>query len=118
MEDKIITVQRKNVILKVREHEKPWYLQSGYSVVDEKGEVVEEGVIQDVHALQVENAKLKLEIAELELRIAELLEQVDDGKEAQPEKADSTENTETEQTAEQEEAEEDKPKRKSGKADK
>ena len=116
MEDKIITVQRKNVILKVREHEKPWYLQSGYSVVDEKGEVVEEGVIQDVHALQVENAKLKLEIAELELRIAELLEQVEDGEKSEPEKADSAENAETEQTAEQ--PEEDKPKRKSGKADK
>ena len=66
-----ITVKNGNVILDVMEDEKDYYMNKGYSVIDEKGKVVEEAMSQDVASLQLQVIQLKQEIADLKAKLAE-----------------------------------------------
>lgn len=67
-----ITVKRANIVLDISPDEKDKFLVDGFSVIDEKGNVVEEAIIKDiptltamVESLKVENEKLKNEITKL-----------------------------------------------------
>lgn len=53
-----ITVQRANVILQVPEDAKQYYMNQGYSVINDKGEIVEEATLTDVASLQAKVAAL------------------------------------------------------------
>ena len=47
-----IRVERGNVVLHVFEEEKRHYLQMGYNVTDENGNILEESVPRDIGTLQ------------------------------------------------------------------
>lgn len=68
MEGRII-VQRANVVLRIRPEEKNYYMQQGYSIIDENGAMVEEAMSTDVATLQTQVAKLKTEIQELKAQL-------------------------------------------------
>lgn len=69
-----IRVERGNVVLHVFEEEKRHYLQLGYNVTDEMGNILEESVPKDVGTLQRFYVDGKKKIAELEARVKELEE--------------------------------------------
>ena len=70
--DKVITVRKGNTELTVPADQRERYLKLGYSVFDDKGNLVEEAPATDVGALQAkvsalikENEELKAEIKKL-----------------------------------------------------
>jgi chaperonin cofactor prefoldin len=67
-----ITVQRANVVLDISPEDKKFYMSQGYSVIDEKGKVIEEAMSNDVATLQNQVAHLKEKLAKAEETIAEL----------------------------------------------
>ena len=67
-----ITVQRANVVLDISPEDKKFYMSQGYSVIDEKGKVIEEAMSSDVATLQNQVAHLKEKLAKAEETIAEL----------------------------------------------
>ena len=69
-----IRVERGNVVLHVFEEEKRHYLQLGYNVTDEMGNIIEESVPRDMGTLQRFYVDGKKKIAELEARVKELEE--------------------------------------------
>lgn len=66
-----ITIRRGNVVLDIKPEEKSFYMSQGYSVIDEKGKVVEEAMSQDVASLQLQVIQLKQEIADLKAKLTE-----------------------------------------------
>lgn len=68
----MIRVERGNVVLHVFEEEKRHYLQMGYNVTDENGNILEESVPRDLGTLQLFYVEGKKKIAELEARVKEL----------------------------------------------
>ncbi|WP_236896999.1 hypothetical protein [Clostridium beijerinckii] len=60
----MIIVQLGNKQLKVPDESKEVYLALGYSVIDEKGEIVEAGHATDLAAIKAENNTLKSKLAE------------------------------------------------------
>ena len=69
--DKIM-VQRANVILDISPEDKKYYMSQGYSVIDEKGRIVEEAISNDVHTLQAQVADLKFKLEKAKETIAKL----------------------------------------------
>lgn len=67
-----IRVERGNVVLHVYEEEKRHYLQMGYNVTDEFGNILEESVPNDLGTLQRFYVDGKKKISDLEARVAEL----------------------------------------------
>lgn len=67
-----IRVERGNVVLHVFEEEKRHYLQMGYNVTDENGNILEESVPRDIGTLQRFYVDGKKKIAELEAKVKEL----------------------------------------------
>lgn len=65
-------VQRANVILDISPEDKKYYMSQGYSVIDEKGRVVEAAMSNDVHTLQAQVADLKYKLEKAEETIAKL----------------------------------------------
>lgn len=72
-----IRVRRANVTLDIRPDEKERYMEMGYSVIDEKGKVLEAALSNDVNALRTEVLKLRKELAEKDEEIAELKSKVE-----------------------------------------
>ena len=68
----MIIVQRGNVVLRVKDDLRKYYLESGYNVIDESGKVVEKTTPTDLPTLQAEYRKNTAEIAALKAEIAEL----------------------------------------------
>lgn len=73
------TIQRYNTVLDVEDSEVEYYLNLGYSLIDNKGNVVKKAMSNDVHTLQKELvdanntiASLKAEIDALKLQIVTL----------------------------------------------
>ena len=52
-----IKVQRANVVLDVRPDQKEYYMEKGFSVIDDKGKVIEEAISDDVGALKIQIKK-------------------------------------------------------------
>lgn len=73
-------VQRANVILEVPEIRVQYYLDSGYSVIDEKGNVIKKSVIHDLPYLQKYYVDAEKRIAELEQEVADLKVKLEDAK--------------------------------------
>lgn len=65
-------IQRYNVVLTVKDSEVDYYLNLGYNLLDDKGEVVKAALPTDVRTLQNELAKAKAKIADLENTIKTL----------------------------------------------
>ena len=68
----MVKVRRANVILRVKEADVPNYLNMGYSVIGENGEILTEAIPVDVHVLQAAWVDNKKKIEELEQTNAEL----------------------------------------------
>lgn len=71
-----IRVRRANVTLDIRPDEKERYMEMGYSVIDEKGKVLEAALSNDVNALRTEVLKLRKELAEKDEEIAKKDEEI------------------------------------------
>ena len=72
--DNTIKVRRANVELDISPDEKQMYMERGYSVVDDNGNVIEEALSNDVNALRVQVNDLKAQLAAANKTIAELRE--------------------------------------------
>ena len=71
MDDRIF-VQRANVILEVKAEDKDFYMQNGYSVIDQNGTVIEKAMSNDVNELRVQVKELTEKLAQANATIAEL----------------------------------------------
>ena len=80
MAENKIRVERGNVVLYVYEEERRHYLQLGYNVTDDNGNIIEESVPRDLGTLQRYYVESKKKIADLEAKVAEL----ESGKSAKP----------------------------------
>ena len=76
MADKSVMMQRANVVLQISPQQVDYYLNQGYNVIDDSGNVIKASVPKDLGTLQkafVENAEeiknLKTEIAELKKKL-------------------------------------------------
>lgn len=67
-----IKVQRANVVLDVRPDQKEYYMEKGFSVIDDKGKVIEEAISDDVGALKNQIKNLKEQIAKKDAEIEQL----------------------------------------------
>lgn len=74
MAENKIRVERGNVVLHVWESEKRHYLNMGYNVTDEFGNILEETVPNDLGTLQRFYVDGKKKIADLEAQVKELQE--------------------------------------------
>lgn len=70
MDNERIFVKRANVVLEVPADEKDDYIAQGYSILDAKGNVIEEALPNDVNTLKIMVSKLQKEIADLK-KVAE-----------------------------------------------
>ena len=70
----MIRVERGNVVLHVMDEEKRHYMQMGYNVTDEMGNIIEAAVPRDLGTLQQFYVEGQRKIAALEAEIAELRE--------------------------------------------
>ena len=71
MKDTII-VRRANVVLDISPDQKDYYLNQGYSVVDDKGNIVENTKVQTVESLNNRVKELQKIINEKDAEIAKL----------------------------------------------
>ena len=67
-----IKVQRANVVLDVRPDQKEYYMEKGFSVIDDKGKVIEEAISDNVDALKIQIKNLKEQIAKKDAEIEQL----------------------------------------------
>ena len=66
------TIRRFNTVLTVNDSEVDYYVNLGYDVIDDKGNVVRKSMSNDVKTLQHELRDSWNEVAKLEKEIAEL----------------------------------------------
>ena len=71
-----ITVRRANVILDVSEDEAERYLDEGYDILDEKGNVVERSIPRDIPSLQAQLQDARKEVDKLKEQVKELKERL------------------------------------------
>lgn len=71
MKDTII-VKRANVVLDISPDQKDYYLNQGYSVIDDKGNILEDTKIQTVESLNHRIKELQKVIDEKDAEIAKL----------------------------------------------
>lgn len=65
-------VKRANVVLEVKDDSVPYYLNLGYDVIDNNGNVVQKAIPNDLGTLRKCYVEAKEKIEKLEARIAEL----------------------------------------------
>lgn len=92
------TVEKGNVVLTVKDDETERYLELGYNVVDDSGNVIRECVPADVGALRVAYTAHRMEIKALKKQIEALKAQIGSNLPA--------DNTENEQSSEKSEGKE------------
>lgn len=73
----MVRVRKANVVLSIKDEEVKRYLDAGYSVIDESGEVVTEAIPTDLHTLQQAYRDNKVQIANLERGIADLRKELE-----------------------------------------
>jgi len=76
IEPKKITVQRANVVLQIHEQQLDYYLNQGFNVIDEKGEIIQESIPRDVGTLQKMYVEHTNEIKSLKEEIEALKEEL------------------------------------------
>lgn len=59
----MLLVKRANVLLEIEDEDKKYYMDQGYSVIDENGNIVEEALSSDVATLQKEVLALRAQLA-------------------------------------------------------
>lgn len=69
---KVITVQRANTVLQVPEEWVDRYIDQGYNVIDNKGNVIKKSIPRDLGTLQKAYVEHTAKIEELEAEIEEL----------------------------------------------
>lgn len=69
MDRKLVEVERGNVILKIPEQEIDRYLDQGYNLIDENGNVIKTSLPRDVGSLQLAYIQHEKEIAELKAEL-------------------------------------------------
>lgn len=72
MEQKLVHVERGNVVLKVPEDAVQHYMDQGYSVVDNKGNVIKASIPRDLGTLQKAFVEKSAEIEQLKAEIEQL----------------------------------------------
>lgn len=65
-------VQKLNVVLEVSDAQLERYIDKGYDVIDDNGQVIKEAIPNDLNKLQITVVKQKQEIAALKEKIAKL----------------------------------------------
>lgn len=65
-----LTVKRANIVLDISSEDKEYYMQQGYSVIDESGNIVEKALSSDVGQLQLEVTQLSAQLQNLKGEIA------------------------------------------------
>lgn len=65
-------IRRANVLLDVKDDEVGYYLNLGYDLLDDKGQVMQSAIPNDLHTLQKHYVDSNKKIAELETAIANL----------------------------------------------
>ena len=68
----MVRIERGNVVLKVQEYEVQRYLNMGYNVTDDAGNVLKEAIPNDLGTLQRHYLEHKKKIEELETIVAKL----------------------------------------------
>lgn len=76
MDNRTVTIQRANVILRVPEDEVEKYYSKGYDILDNNGNVVKASVPNDLGTLQKAYIDRGIIIEELEREIADLKKQL------------------------------------------
>ena len=84
-------IQKANVVLEILDSEVPRHLELGYNLIDEKGNVVEEGRPQDFESYKRAYFAQKEEIQKLQTQIEELQKQI----KAKPVEGKRTKNSES-----------------------
>lgn len=74
--DNTVIVQRANVILKINPQQLDYYLSQGYSVINERGEVIQASVPRDLGTLQKAYIEHTEEIKALKAEIQTLKEAI------------------------------------------
>lgn len=69
MDRKLVEVERGNVVLKIPEQEIERYLDQGYNLIDENGNVIKASLPRDVGSLQLAYIQHEKEIAELKAEL-------------------------------------------------
>lgn len=77
-----VRVQRANVILDIRPEDKDRYMEQGFSVIDARGNVLEEAMPKDVLELQRMVNELRAEIEKKDKEIESLKKKKPAGKKA------------------------------------
>jgi hypothetical protein len=70
MEQKLVQVERGNVILRVPEYDVQRYIDQGYDLLDDSGKVIRASVPKDLGTLQLAYIQHEKKIAELEKELA------------------------------------------------
>lgn len=70
-------IRKANVVLTIPDDEVKNYLNFGYSVIDESGEVIEEAVPTDIYTLQKAYRDNKIKIQSLEQAVADLRKELE-----------------------------------------
>ncbi len=78
MEDEKVLIQRTNVILRVSKQQVDYYLNQGYNVIDEQGNVVKASIPRDLGTLQKAYVEHLKEIEDLKMQLKELSSQKPD----------------------------------------
>ena len=68
----MLRVKKGNIELKIDETMKDSYLATGYSLIDDKGNMLEKGKATGIEELREENTTLKLEVDKLNKEIEKL----------------------------------------------
>lgn len=69
-------MQRNNVVLRVDEEDVPRYLNLGYNLTDDQGNIIKAALPQDLGTLQLMYIKQQQQIANLETTVAELTQKL------------------------------------------
>lgn len=70
-------VKRANVVLTIADDEINNYLDRGYDIISDSGEVIKEAIPTDIHTLQKAYLDSKIQIANLEKGIADLRKELE-----------------------------------------
>ena len=74
MDQKTVTVQRANVVLQISPQQIDYYLNQGYDVINDKGEIIQASVPRDLGTLRKAYIEHVAEIEELKEKIKKLEE--------------------------------------------
>ena len=72
------TIRRYNVVLNVPDSEVDYYVNLGYDVIDDKGDVVQKSMSNDVRTLQHELTESRKQVEELKKENAKLTATIKD----------------------------------------